>query len=63
MESSKVHFNSENPKLSPEQYIEKHKLDNILSEALNTIVTKKNKKAEAYLVNFHLTIYNIKIVF
>lgn len=49
MESSKE-FKCENPKLTPEQYIEKYKLEYIMSEALNTIVSKKTKKPEAYLV-------------
>ena len=49
MESLKE-FKSENPKLSPEQYIEKYQLETIMSEALNTIVSKKTKKPEAYLV-------------
>jgi hypothetical protein len=49
MESFKE-FKSENPKISPEQYIEKYQLETIMSEALNTIVSKKTKKPEAYLV-------------
>ncbi len=49
MESSEP-FISENPKLRPEQYMEKYQLESILSEALNSIVSTKNKKPEAYLV-------------
>lgn len=49
MESS-TSFNSEFPKLSPQEYIEKHKIDILLSEVLNTLVSKKNKKPEAYMV-------------
>lgn len=52
MESSNS-FLSENPKLTPEQYIEKYQLETIMSEALNTIVSKKIKKPEAYLVKIN----------
>jgi len=53
MESSNS-FKSENPKLSPEAYMEKYKLETFLSEALNTIVSKKIKKPEAFMVCINL---------
>ena len=56
MESCEL-FKSENPKLSPKEYIEKYELENVLSEMLNTLVSKKNKKPEIFMVNNFILVF------